>query len=120
MRAARIALTVVAGAMLCVGSASAQMSPVQMAPVERRVPHAAAAALAAAGNIVYMPVRVTLAAVGGVLGGLTGWLTGGNHDAAHDIWRLLDGQTHLQPEMMYGEEPLMLGELEFRMHVTQP
>ena len=69
-----------------------------------------------------MPVRVSLAAVGGVLGGLTGWLTAGNLHAAQDIWRLppFDGQTHLQPEMMYGEEPLMIGELEFRMHVTQP
>lgn len=122
MRAARIALTVVVGAMLCVSSAPAEMSPAQMAPIERRQPHPGAAALAAAGNILFMPVRVALAAVGGVLGGVTGWLTAGNLNAAHDIWRLppFDGQTHLQPEMMYGEEPLMIGELEFRMHVTPP
>jgi hypothetical protein len=122
MRAAPIALTVVAGAMLWVGSASAQMSPAQLAPIERRQPHPGASALAAAGNIVFMPVRLSLAAVGGVLGGLTGWLTAGNENAARDIWRLppFDGQTHLEPEMMYGEEPLMIGELEFRMHVTPP
>ena len=46
----------------------------------------------------------------------------GNVNAAHDIWRLppFDGQTHLQPEMMYGEEPVMIGELEYRMHITPP
>lgn len=122
MKAARIAFSVVAGAMLCVSSAPAQMSPAQMAPIEHRQPHPGAAALAAAGNIVFMPVRLSLAAVGGVLGGLTGWLTAGNVNAARDIWRLppFDGQTHLQPEMMYGQEPLMVGELEFRMHVTSP
>ena len=82
------------------------MSSAQTAPVVRRL-HPGAAALAAVGNIVFMPVRVALAAVGGVLGGLTGWLTAGNEHAAHDIWRCrLDGQTYLQPEMMYGEEPL--------------
>ena len=121
MRAAPIVLSVVAGAMLYVGSASAQMVP-QLAPAERRVPHPGAAVLAAAGNVVYTPFRVMFATVGGVLGGLTGWLTAGNVNAAHDIWRLppFDGQTHLQPEMMYGEEPVMIGELEYRMHITPP
>lgn len=117
MRAVRIALTVVAGAMLYVASAQAQLAPVQ-----NREPQPGAAALAAAGNIIFVPVRFVLAAVGGELGGLTGWLTAGNKNAAHDIWRLppFDGQIFLQPEMMNGEEPLDVGTLEFRLHVTQP
>jgi hypothetical protein len=122
MRTVRIAMTLLAGAMLCVGSAHAQMSAAQLEPVERHQPHPGSAALAAIGNVVFMPVRIALTTVGAGLGGLTGWLTAGNKNAADDIWRLppFDGQTYLQPEMLYGEEPLMIGQLEFRMHVTQP
>jgi hypothetical protein len=119
MRAVQIVLIVVAGAMLYVGSAQAQT---QLGPVQDRQPHPGAAALAASANIVFMPVRVVLAAIGGELGGLTGWLTAGNKNAAHDIWGLppFDGQVYLQPEMLYGQEPLMVGSLEYRMHVTKP
>jgi hypothetical protein len=115
MKTLRIAL--LAGAMLYVGSARAQLAPEQS-----RAPHPGAAALAAAGNIVFMPVRFVLTTIGAELGGLTGWLTAGNVNAARDIWRLppFDGQTYLQPDMMYGEEPLQVGELEFYMHVTPP
>ena len=107
----------VAGAMLYVGSATAQL-----APEVAREAHPGASALAAASNIVFMPVRVAVAAVGAELGGLTGWLTAGNTRAAQDIWGLppFDGQMYLQPEMLYGEEPLMVGTLEYRMHVTKP
>ena len=117
MQTARIGLAVLAGAMLYVGSAQAQLAPEQV-----RDPHPGAAALAATGNIVFMPVRFALTAIGAELGGLTGWLTAGNKNAADDIWRLapFDGQTYLQPEMMYGQEPLQVGELEFYMHVTRP
>ena len=115
MKTARIVL--LAGAMLCAGSARAQLAPEQV-----REPHPGSAALAAAGNVVFMPVRLVLTTIGAELGGLTGWLTAGNVDAAHDIWRLppFDGQTYLQPDMMYGEEPLQVGDLEFYMHVTRP
>ena len=115
MRAARIVLTVVAGAMLYVGAAQAQSGPVQP-----RQPHPGAAALAATWNIVFMPVRVAVAAVGAELGGLVGWLTAGNVNAAEDIWHLapFDGQMYLQPEMMYDQEPLEFGEYSFRMHIT--
>jgi hypothetical protein len=94
----------------------------QLEPVVRRQPHPGSSALAAAANVVFMPVRFALAGVGGVLGGLTGWLTAGNENAARDIWGLppFDGQTYLQPQMLYGEEPLMIGDLEYRMHITQP
>lgn len=100
-------------ALLLAGSADAQLQPVQ-----RREPAPGAAALAAAGNVVFMPVRLATFTVGGALGGLTGWLTAGNEHAAHDIWGLFDGQGYLQPAMMSGKEPLEIGELEFRMHVT--
>jgi hypothetical protein len=117
MRTARAALAMVAGAMLYVGSADAQLAPEQA-----REPRPGSSALAAVSNIVFMPVRVAVAAVGAELGGLTGWLTAGNVRAAHDIWGLppFDGQMYLQPEMMYGEEPVEFGAYEFRMHVTKP
>jgi hypothetical protein len=122
MKAVRIALTVLAVAMLCGGGARAEWSTDQLAPVERRQAHPGSAALAAVGNILFVPIRVVFVTLGAGLGGLTGWLTAGNRHAAEDIWRLppFDGQTHLQPEMMWGEEPLMIGDLEYRMHVTQP
>jgi len=115
MRAAHFALAVIAGAMLYVGAAQAQAEPVQP-----RQPHPGASALAATWNIVFMPVRVALAAVGAELGGLTGWLTGGNAYAAADVWHLppFDGQMYLQPDMLNGQEPLDFGEYSFRMHVT--
>jgi hypothetical protein len=117
MRGARIVLTVLAGAMLYVGSAQAQLTPIQ-----NREPRPGASALAALANIVYMPVRVAGAAIGAELGGLTGWLTAGNTNAARDIWHLppFDGQMFLQPDMMYGQEPVQFGEYQFHMHVTRP
>ena len=117
MPKAHMIVTLVAAALLWTGAASAQMDP-----AETREPHPGSAALAAAGTVVFMPIRFALVAVGGELGGLTGWLTAGNQNAAHDIWRLppFDGQTYLEPEMLYGEEPLMIGDLEYRMHVTKP
>jgi hypothetical protein len=121
MKALRIALAVLAVAMLCGGHARAEWEADGVV-VERRQAHPGSAALAAALNVVFLPLRVAFVTVGAGLGGLVGWLTAGNLDAAHDIWRLppFDGQTHLQPEMMYGDEPLMIGHLEYRMHVTQP
>ncbi len=116
MRAPRFALSMLAGAMLCVGAAQAQ----QMDPVTYREPRPGASALAAAGNIIFMPLRVVVTAIGAELGGLTGFLTAGNTYAAKDIWGLVDGQQYLQPDMMYGEEPVEFGHYEFTMHVTQP
>jgi hypothetical protein len=117
MRAARIALPIVAGAMLYVGGAQAQLAAEQT-----REPHPGAAALAAAGNIFFAPVRFALFAVGTEIGGLVGWLPAGNETAARDIWSLppFAGQSHLQPEMLYGEQALDFGTLEFHMHVTPP
>jgi len=115
MKAARIVLAVIAAAMLYVGSVQAQGTPAQV-----REPRPGAAALSALGNVIYMPFRVALATVGAGLGGLTGWLTAGNEQAAHDIWQLppFDGQMYLQPDMMYGAEPVEWGQYSFRMHIT--
>ena len=96
------------------GSADAQLQPVQ-----QREPAPGAAALAAVGNVLFMPLRLVVHTVGGGLGGVTGWLTAGNEHAAKDIWGLFDGQGYLQPDMLSGKEPLQFGELEFRMHVTE-
>ena len=116
MRAPRFVLAVLTGAMLCAGAAQAQ----EMQQVSYRQPHPGSSALAAVSNIIFMPVRVVVTAVGAELGGLTGWLTAGNTHAARDIWGLFDGQQYLQPDMMYGEEPVELGHYEFTMHATQP
>ena len=117
MRAARMILPVVAGAMLYVGSAQAELATEQV-----RAPQPGAAALAAVGNIVFAPIRFAVMAVGAELGGMVGWLTAGNETAARDIWQLppFDGQAFLQPEMLDGEQPLDFGAYEFHMHVTQP
>ena len=108
MKTAQIAVTILASAMLYAGSARAQLAPEQS-----REPHPGSAALAAAANIVFMPVRFALTTIGAELGGLTGWLTAGNKNAANDIWHLppFDGQKYLQPDMLYGQEPLMVGQL---------
>jgi len=118
MRAVRIALTVVAGIILYVGSARAQT---EMAPVQNRAPHPGASALAATCNIVFMPVRVAVAAIGAELGGIAGWLTAGNEYAAEDIWQLppFDGDMYLQPAMMYGQDTVDFGAYSFRMHVLR-
>ena len=115
MRAAPIVLAVAAGAMLFVGSAAAQLAPIQ-----ERQQRPGSAALAALSNVVFMPVRVAVTGVGAVLGGLTGWLTAGNVYAADDIWHLppFDGNMYLQPDMMHGQEPVVFGEYEFHMHVA--
>ena len=117
MKAARIVLPVVAGAMLYVGAVQAQLAPEQT-----REPHPGAAALAAAGNLLFFPIRTAVMAIGAELGGMVGWLTAGNETAARDIWGLppFDGQSHLQPQMLDGEQPLDFGALEFHMHVTPP
>lgn len=107
--------SVLVGALLLAGAASAQLQPV----VERE-PRPGSATLAAVANVLFVPIRVAVTTVGAGLGGLTGWLTAGNQNAADDIWGLFDGQQYLQPEMMYGEEVLEMGHLQFRMHVTRP
>lgn len=115
MRIRHLALSVTACAMIGAAPGNAQLQPVQP-----HTPHPGSAALAAAANVVFVPVRLAVTAVGGLVGGMTGWLTAGNQRAAQDIWNLTDGQGFLQPQMLYGEEPLYIGDMQFRMHVTEP
>jgi hypothetical protein len=113
MRAAIVPVLAFASVLLLSGAVSAQMRPVE---VRERAP--GAAALAATGNILFMPIRLAITTFGAGVGGLTGWVNGGDAEAAHDVWQLVDGQGFLQPDMISGKEPIQLGDLEFRMHVT--
>jgi hypothetical protein len=97
---------------------TASAASAQLKPVERREPRPGSAAVAATANILFVPIRVAFTTVGAALGGLTGWLTAGNRHAADDIWGLFDGQQYLQPEMMYGDEVLEMGHLQYRLRVT--
>jgi hypothetical protein len=116
MRAHVIAAAAIAGAMLCVGSARAQ----QLEPVQVRNPDPGTALSAATLNVLFVPVRVGVTAVGAVLGGATGWLTAGNREAARSVWYVFDGPQVLQPEMLYGREAVEIGDLQFNMHLTDP
>jgi hypothetical protein len=55
-------------------------------------------------NMVYVPVRLMLVAVGGVLGGFAGFITLGDLAAAESIWGLTDGSAVITPEMLEGTE----------------
>jgi len=55
-------------------------------------------------NLVYVPARLALIAVGGVLGGLAGFITLGDRAAAESIWGLTDGSAVITPEMLEGTE----------------
>jgi hypothetical protein len=73
------------------------------APIVRsHNPGLAAAALFI--NMVYIPVRLGLTAVGAVLGGLTGFMTFGDLEAAESMWALTDGSMVITPEMLEGTE----------------
>ena len=78
---------------------------------EERTPGAALAA--AAGNIVFLPVRMAISLVGGGLGAATGFMTAGNYDAADDVWHLFRGHNILTPEIVQGKEAPRFGDLEF-------
>ncbi|MEO8604786.1 MAG: hypothetical protein ABI629_19610 [bacterium] len=115
MRAQLIALVVVASAMFYAASARAQLEPVQV-----KNPDPGTALATAALDVIFVPVRVGVTAVGAALGGLTGWLTAGNRDAARSVWYVFDGPQVLQPDMLYGKEAVALGDLQFNMHLTDP
>src|SRR5262245_36386508 len=81
-------LSATAVVLLIAASASAFEKPFssQLQPIEERESRPGSAALAAAANVLFVPIRVAVTTVGAGLGGLTGWLTAGNHHAADDIW----------------------------------
>jgi hypothetical protein len=56
-------------------------------------------------NLLYIPVKITYAALGGVTGGLAYALTGGSLDTARQVWEPSMGGTYvLTPEMLRGQE----------------
>lgn len=102
---------VVAGVLvaLCSGPVAAQPEATLV-----HEPDAQASAGAAIANTVFLPVRMAVFSVGGVLGGATGFLTGGNLYAAKDIWDLFHGQGVITPAAVRGKEAIQFGSLEFR------
>lgn len=61
--------------------------------------------IAALSNVVYMPVKVGYAVLGGVTGTLAYGLTGGNREVADNIWvPSMGGDYVLTADMMKGEQ----------------
>jgi|SRR5215468_576290 len=64
--------------------------------------------LAVLTNILYMPVKVVYAGLGGLTGSLAYLLTVGNLDAAQAVWNpSLGGDYIVTPSMLRGEEPIL-------------
>lgn len=112
----RLVVALVASALLFALRASAQ----DLDPQHARPRHPGTAALAAVGNIVYVPVRFVVTLLNAGTGGLAGQLTMGDEVAARDVFSISDGQGFLQPEMLTGQESLAFGEYRYNLQVTQP
>ena len=64
-------------------------------------------ALTVLGNVVYMPVKLVYATLGGLTGGIALGLTGGDLDVAETIWvTSMGGNYVLTPPMLRGEESI--------------
>jgi len=100
MSVVRHAVAIGAVVLLLGGSAAAQ----EMPPKIERSHNPGLAAAATLINLFYIPLRLGLTAVGGVLGGLTGFITFGDLAAAEAIWGLTDGSMVITPEMLNGTE----------------
>jgi len=96
-----IAKSVAAGALaLLLASAAAAQEP---APIVRT--HNPGLAVGAALlDVVYLPMRLGLTTVGGMLGGFVGFITLGDKAAAESIWAITDGSQIITPEMLDGTE----------------
>jgi hypothetical protein len=75
---------------------------------------------AAVINIVYVPVRVAVTTVVGVVGGATGFLLAGDRDGAQDVWGLLNGQTIITQDILQGREPFEFVAYEEAPAAAQP
>ena len=115
MRIRSVVIACAASAMFFAASAPAH----ELDPQTLRPRQPGAAALAAVGNIVYMPVRLVVTVLNAGLGGLTGEVTG-DGVAANDVFGLTTGQGYLQPRMLTGQESLEFGENRYNLQVTQP
>lgn len=107
-------VVLVTSLLLAAGAAAQQ--PLQ--PPQARTAHPGAAAMAAAGNVVFAPVRFAVTLFNAAAGGLTGFFTLDDARAADDVFALTSGQGFLQPEMLTGQESLQVGELRFNLQVT--
>jgi hypothetical protein len=57
-------------------------------------------------NVLYIPLKLTYATVGGVVGGLAYLLTIGDYDVANEVWQpTLGGSYIVTPSMLTGDEP---------------
>ena len=60
-------------------------------------------------NVVYMPVKLVYATLGGLTGGIALGLTGGDLDVAETIWvTSMGGNYVLTPPMLRGEESISI------------
>ena len=64
-------------------------------------------ALTVLTNVVYMPAKLTYAALGGLTGGLAFALTGGDLHTAETVWvTSMAGTYVVTPRMLQGEDPI--------------
>jgi hypothetical protein len=64
--------------------------------------------LAMVTSIVYMPVKLVYACIGGLTGGLAYAVTAGDIEAANRVWSPSVGGTWMiSPAMLRGEEPVL-------------
>jgi len=58
-------------------------------------------------NVIYMPAKITYAALGGLTGGFAFALTGGDLKTAETVWVTSMGGTYVvTPRMLQGEDPI--------------
>lgn len=58
-------------------------------------------------NLVYIPVKMVYAILGGIVGGGTYLVTAGNKQAADTVWRsALGGDYVVTPQMLAGQQPI--------------
>lgn len=58
-------------------------------------------------NVVYMPVKVVYATLGGLTGSFAYVLTGGNYTAAEKVWvPSMSGNYVLNPDQLKGQQPI--------------
>ena len=58
-------------------------------------------------NVVYMPVKVVYATLGGITGSFAYVLTGGNYNAAEKVWvPSMSGNYVLNPDQLKGQQPI--------------
>jgi hypothetical protein len=58
-------------------------------------------------NLVYIPLKMVYAILGGIVGGGTYLVTAGNEQAANTVWRsALGGDYVITPQMLAGQQPI--------------